>query len=218
MNMSRYARLKTLRQKSIKLVLRSHYCFTAHARTYGRKGAQEILYSCDVNVDPKLKKQTGKRKSQSLTPFSHSGTPFTFGSPTASPGTSPRGDHAKLDGKNSVQARPTVKQIQLANAAARAALKQEEPMTNLPFIFETSIIFEKVNQHRDNDVYYCLKCGPVVIWRRRRDSMFILSPVSSLIPHRPYIPNVPLPATSTLTHCIWQRTASGCGETVRRCR
>lgn len=52
----------------------------------------------------------------------------------------------------------------------------------LSFEFMTSRVYEQIDKYRDNDVFYCMKCGPYTIVRRRRDSTFILAPVGDLVP------------------------------------
>ena len=45
------------------------------------------------------------------------------------------------------------------------------------FEFETSVLFEMKDWSRSGEIYYCMKCGPYLIRRRRKDAQFLLGPV-----------------------------------------
>lgn len=165
-------------QKTLKETLRNHYCFTAHAKTFGQKGAAEIMYSCDPGIDPTLRRQTGKRK-QSTTPFSYIGSPTASRSPSVStfrhvqsPSIWSFPDQHYLDGR--------AQGIDFQSNSAPLATGIQQ--TSLHFELDTSKVYEQIIKHRDNDVYYCMKCGPYTIWRRRRDSHFVIYPVRAAGP------------------------------------
>ena len=125
-------------------------------------GDRSIYYACDPTIDPNLSKSQNKKgKLQNTSQTPKSLTPEATLQKTQSlPATEVKG--TRLSG--ALEA--------IEESERQVSSSESKSLLEL----ETSMLFEwKDVKH--GDVHYCMKCGPFIVRRRRRDSLFYLPPV-----------------------------------------
>lgn len=161
--------------------MRAYDCFqiTQHPIT------QKTMYACDPAIDPA--RRTQKKRKRALLQASERSTTVSS---------------AALDAHRDIQSRPSSRggserdvSDDLGAIAAPEASKQHlsgsrhdltpDVSSKRPRVaqleLEVSDLYE-VNLRRPRPTtYYCVKAGPVIVYRRRSDGMFLLSPVGPTI-------------------------------------
>jgi hypothetical protein len=141
-------------------VLRSHYCFIPH----NRQGYRLPSYICDPTIDPQLKKVQASKRKRSLEPRpSTTASPLEDDTPSLQPQSMATTQAPQLDHPIDTRIVPTKRRL----------------TTSASFKLETSEIYEVTSGAGAKDVWYCQRCGPVIVKRRRYDGYVKTRPVSA---------------------------------------